>query len=139
MFEDAIDEGLDEAVTADIFYTIRECIMAIWAFVGLPWCIPACLGCVAVLERKGLAHVGNRTIRQVSPTGPNRNDQRPPKMLMLFTRPQNNLDMEKLLERGREVNAKTYERVNNSEVRSMMTSGFSELSKEKRDLYQLSQ
>ncbi|CAK7228824.1 hypothetical protein SBRCBS47491_007041 [Sporothrix bragantina] len=78
--------------------------MAIWPFVGIPWVVPAALGSVAVLQRKGLEHIGSKTFREP-------------------------MDVEKLLEAGKDINAKTYAKVNNSQVRELLTLGFPEMRK----------
>ena len=65
MFEEMVDNETDVEKVQTIFYHIRECIMAIYAFVGIPWVVPACLGIVNVLQRKGLENIAAKSFRSV--------------------------------------------------------------------------
>jgi hypothetical protein len=63
LFEGAIEDVTDIEEIKEIFYRIRECIMAIWTFVGVPWTVPAGLGLASVLQRKGIENIGARKFR----------------------------------------------------------------------------
>jgi len=63
LFEEAIEGVTDRKEIEKIFYNIRECIMIIWPFVGVPWTVPAGLGLVAVLQRNGIEEIGSKTYR----------------------------------------------------------------------------
>lgn len=68
MFEEALD-GIDHTTPTGwekargIYLRIREAIMVIWPFVGIPWCVPAGLGLVAVLQRHKMEAIGGQRFR----------------------------------------------------------------------------
>lgn len=53
LFRDLTKQKSDNEVI-EIFLTIREGITIIFPFVGLPNCIPACLGLIAELQKRCL-------------------------------------------------------------------------------------
>ncbi|KAF4625769.1 hypothetical protein G7Y89_g12400 [Cudoniella acicularis] len=42
------------------FEHLRSVVMVVWPFVGIPWCVPACLGMINVLERYNLLSVAEK-------------------------------------------------------------------------------
>ncbi|KAH6698475.1 hypothetical protein BKA61DRAFT_682505 [Leptodontidium sp. MPI-SDFR-AT-0119] len=104
MFEEVIEEESDLESIKAVFYRIRECVMAIYAFVGIPWVVPSCLGIVNVLQRHGIEKIAEETFR-----GP--------------------IDGERLLAEGKQITEKVYRGVNNNEVRDMLSIGFPEMRK----------
>jgi hypothetical protein len=65
LFEEAISGIEDIEIIKSIYYRIRETIMVVWPFVGIPWCVPAGLGLVSVLQKKGIEDIGALTYRSV--------------------------------------------------------------------------
>jgi hypothetical protein len=63
LFEEAIEGVTDIEEIKNIFYRIRESITIIWTFVGIPWTVPAGLGLVSVLQRKGIEEIGAKVFR----------------------------------------------------------------------------
>ncbi|KAL2832197.1 hypothetical protein BJY01DRAFT_254016 [Aspergillus pseudoustus] len=106
LFEEALatlDLGSDEGVkrAREIFLRIREAIMVIWPFVGIPWCVPAGLGLVAVLQRHGIEVIGKECFRS-------------------------SFNQDDHYRSGREIHMRTYAKVNNPEVRELLSVGFPE-------------
>jgi hypothetical protein len=66
MFEETIRGHSDREAVKEIFYLIRECIIAIYAFLGIPWVVPSGLGIVNVLQREGLEDIAQTSFRLVS-------------------------------------------------------------------------
>lgn len=80
-------------------------MIVVWPFVGIPWCIPAGLGMVHVLEKLGfVGYYGNSGL----------------------TRPELGAEHEKM---GLELLEKTYANVPNSEVREMLRENFPDFTK----------
>ncbi|KAF1812558.1 hypothetical protein P152DRAFT_482052 [Eremomyces bilateralis CBS 781.70] len=102
LFEEAIEGTTDIEEIKAIFYKIRECITVIWPFVGIPWTVPAGLGIVNVLQRRNIEFIGAQKVR-------------------------GDLDAGVHLEEGKAMIARTYEKVNNPEVRELLSIGFPEM------------
>jgi hypothetical protein len=66
MFEETIRGHGDREAVKEIFYLIRGGIIAIYAFVGIPWVVPSGLGIVNVLQREGLEDISQTSFRLVS-------------------------------------------------------------------------
>ena len=93
----------DEVEARRIFEQIRSALMVVWPFVGIPWCVPACLGLVQVLDLRNLLHLAEGR-----------------------TRP----DLDPIADReiGKQVMERTYASVQNGEVREMLQKYFSDFS-----------
>ncbi|KAL2826743.1 hypothetical protein BJY01DRAFT_255909 [Aspergillus pseudoustus] len=105
LFEEYIVMKLDSDTVKSVFYLMRESIMASYAFVGVPWVVPACLGIVDVLQRRSLEDIAKENFRS------------------------DPLDVDSLLITGKEVVSNTYRGVNNDEVRDMLSIAFPEMRK----------
>ena len=57
LFQDAVSRNNQTSSVMDQFYSVREVLVIIWPFVGLPQVIPACLGLAGFLQSKGITHV----------------------------------------------------------------------------------
>lgn len=62
-FDDVTTDATPEQ-SAQLFVRLRESIMCIYPFVGVPACMPACYGMIGVLERKGEAYGKTARLRQ---------------------------------------------------------------------------
>ncbi|KAJ5675381.1 hypothetical protein N7462_008278 [Penicillium macrosclerotiorum] len=122
MFEEFVVLRLDTATVETVFYQMRESVMAIYAFVGVPWVVPSCLGIVDVLQQNGLEHIAKKTFRYDWLVF-GRSKRR------LLTDSQSDpIDVDSLLLTGKDVVVNTYRGVNNNEVRDMLSIGFPEMS-----------
>lgn len=122
MFEEFVVSRLDPATVETVFYQIRESVMAIYAFVGVPWVVPSCLGIVDVLQRNGLENIAKRTFRY-GWFHCGRSKKR-----SLTDSQSDPIDVDSLLIMGKTVVTNTYRGVNNNEVRDMLSIGFPEMS-----------
>jgi hypothetical protein len=53
IFELDIDGKGEESIKT-LLDQLKGVLVASWAFVGIPWCVPACLGLVKALKLRGL-------------------------------------------------------------------------------------
>jgi hypothetical protein len=103
--------------------------MVIWPFVGIPWCVPAGLGLVAVLQRHGIEEIGKDCFRYVT-NQPDHCDGDYPRFSDRVTSQfRDSFHQEDLYQAGREIHLRTYAKVNNPEVRELLSIGFPEFRK----------
>jgi hypothetical protein len=87
-----------------IFLRLREAITIIFPYLGMPTCIPACYGMIGVVQRKGGEYASTRSLRKEEVT---LEDAR----------------------RGKELRARIYSGVGNSEIFDLMGKYFTDLCK----------
>lgn len=84
----------------------RAVVMVVWPFVGIPWCVPACLAIVEELRSPQFEHLLAYA----------EGSQRP------------ELDFRSNQEAGLQLMERTYKTVNNSEVRDMLRTYWADFS-----------
>ncbi|KAL2829627.1 hypothetical protein BJY01DRAFT_254915 [Aspergillus pseudoustus] len=102
ILEDSLRTGM--CATADAFYKLEGVIMIVWPFVGIPWCVTACLGVAEILRRHDLLDLTTQTPRRPEINGDDHGKA------------------------GEELMERTYQNVANSEVREILRQHFSDFS-----------
>jgi hypothetical protein len=66
LFEEYIADETNEASIQHAFDQFKGVLMIVWPFVGIPWCVPACLGLMNALKSRGLEHLAEGRKRYVA-------------------------------------------------------------------------
>lgn len=103
-FFDDITANATPDDSARTFLRLREAITIIFPYLGLPTCIPACYGMIGVIQRKGTEFASTKVLRQATITQDD-------------------------VQKGRELRAKIYHGVGNSEIFGLMEKYFTDLCK----------
>ncbi|KAH9204528.1 hypothetical protein DL95DRAFT_495951 [Leptodontidium sp. 2 PMI_412] len=101
-FFDHITTHSTPAESSQIFLCLREALTIIFPYLGLPTCIPACYGMIGVTQRKGAEFASTKVLRKET------------------------IDEEDV-RKGKELRAKIYKGVGNSEIFDLMNVYFTDL------------
>jgi hypothetical protein len=101
-FFDDLTQSSTPQRSEQIFLRLREAITIIFPYLGMPTCIPACYGMIGVVQRKGQDYASTKVLRKEEVT---LEDAR----------------------QGKELRAKIYLGVGNSEIFDLMGKYFTDL------------